>query len=331
MTQTCCPRLCIIPLVLSVALIIGGCVKPGNNLTPSPLTAIPEEEIVRIPVVVHVLYNKEEYNISEEKITTQLAVLNADFRKANTDQVKTPAEFAPLAADAGIEFVLADKDPAGNTTNGIIRVATPVDGWNGNNPSGDIPVSALKLFHTEDGGSDAWPADRYLNIWVAEMSDRNGELGLAGYSSYPGADPQIDGVIIDPRAFGTQEPLSQGHMQGRTATHEIGHWLNLVHIFGEFDGCGATDFVDDTPSSGTRYFGSPTYPQVSCGHSNMFMNFMDYVDDDAMYLFTKGQRERMRKVFAMGGQRHPLYIYAREKYSKEARPGEQLITGYLPR
>jgi hypothetical protein len=332
MAQTCCPRLCIIPLVLSVALIIGGCVKPDHDPEPPVPATIPEEEIVRIPVVVHVLYNKEEYNISAEKINTQLAVLNADFRKANADQAKIPGEFVSLAADAGIEFILADKDPAGNPTNGIIRVATPVDGWSGNNPSGNIPVKDLKLFHTEDGGSDAWPADRYLNIWVAEMSDPNGALGLAGYSSYPGADARIDGVIIDPRAFGTVEPLTQGHTLGRTATHEIGHWLNLVHIFGEFDGCGATDFVDDTPGTSTRYFGNPTYPQISCGHSNMFMNFMDYVDDEAMHLFTKGQRERMRKVFAGGGQRYQLYKYVHGKTFKDGRPvGEQFITGYLPR
>lgn len=312
-------------LVCLLLLGLWGCVKPDQPAPPPPPAPIPDDEIVRIPVVIHVLYNKEEFNISEEKVITQLAVLNADFRKRNADGVNTPAEFAHLAADAGIEFVLATKDPEGHPSKGILRVPTTVDGWAGNNPTGGIPVSDLRLFHTALGGSDAWPANRYLNIYVAEMSDRQGALGLAGYSSYPGADAAVDAVVIDPRAFGTIAPLSTGHELGRTATHEIGHWFNLLHIFGERDDCGSTDFVDDTPSTATRYTGHPTYPQQSCGHSNMFMNFMDYVDDGAMYLFTRGQRERMRKAFAPGGGRRKLYQYlsgkSEDKDLGESAPG----------
>jgi hypothetical protein len=306
----------IVPVLLT-AIVLGGCGPKDHQPDPPPITVIPEDEIIHIPVVIHILYSKEEFNITDDKVRTQLAVLNEDYRKKNADNSKTPAEFAPLAADAGIEFVLADKDPDGKPTNGITRTSTQVDGWSGNNPSGTIPVETLKLFFTAKGGSDAWPTDRYLNIWVAEMSDRRGEMGLAGYSSYPGADHRIDGVVIDPRAFGTLAPLSPGHSLGRTATHEIGHWFNLLHIFGNFDGCGATDFVDDTPGTSTRYFGHPTYPQFSCGQSNMFMNFMDYVDDEAMYLFTKGQRERMRKVFLTGGGRDKLYRHVTGKTLKD--------------
>lgn len=313
MPQNYCSRFFKVPVTVLLALAVWGCGKPDHDPAPPPVISIPEDEIVRIPVVIHVLYSKESFNISEEKIRSQLRVLNEDFRKKNADQSNTPAEFIDLAADAGIEFVLADKDPKGKPTNGIIRISTRVDGWNGNNPSGTIPVEDLKLFHTTKGGSDAWPSDKYLNIWIAEMSDRNGAMGLAGYSSYPGADAQVDGVVIDPRAFGAVEPLSPGHLLGRTATHEIGHWLNLLHIFGETDNCTSTDFVDDTPNTATRYLGHPVYPQLSCGHSNMFMNFMDYVDDDAMYLFTKGQRERMRKTFATGGGRNKFYKHVTGK------------------
>lgn len=308
MPQNYCSRFYQVPLTLLLALAVWGCRKPHREPGPPPVTTIPEDEIIHIPVVVHVLYSNATFNISDEKIQTQLTILNEDFRQKNADRSNIPAEFADLAADAGIEFVLAAKDPAGNPSNGVIRVSTQVDGWRGNNPSGNIPVEDLTLFHSTKGGSDAWPCDRYLNIWVAEMSDRNGEMGLAGYASYPGADARVDGVVIDPRAFGAVAPLSPGHLLGRTATHEIGHWLNLLHIFGESDNCASSDFVDDTPSTSTRYLGHPAYPQLSCGHSNMFMNFMDYVDDDAMYLFTKGQRERMRKTFVTGGGRNRFYL-----------------------
>lgn len=295
------------------------CRRPHHDkpVPPPPVITIPDDEIVRVPVVVHVLYDRPEFNISADKIRTQLRVLNEDYRMLNADINHVPAEFASLAADVGIEFALATKDPAGKPTDGIVRVPTQVNGWAGNNPTGNIPVADLKLFHSDKGGSDAWPADRYLNIWVAEMSDRHGKMGLAGYASYPGADAQIDGVVIDPRAFGTIEPLSEGHKGGRTATHEIGHWFNLLHIFGEADDCSSTDYVDDTPSTATRYLGRPTYPQQSCGHSNMFMNFMDYVDDESMYLFTRGQRDRMRRTFENGGGRDRLYKYCSGK-SKNA-------------
>jgi hypothetical protein len=166
-------------------------------------------------------------------------------------------------------------------------------------------VEALKLYFTEKGGRDAWPTDHYLNIWVADLSDRRGGLALAGYAHMPGADSRIDGVVIDPRAFGTLPPLVDEHRLGRTATHEVGHWLNLLHIFANQD-CQSADGVDDTPAAAGPYTGSPAYPQQSCGQSSMFMNFMDWVDDGSMYLFTKGQRERMRAVFAEGGGRHTL-------------------------
>ena len=266
------------------------------------------EEIIHIPVVVHVIYNQEEFNISDEKIASQITVLNQDYRKRNTDQHLAPAEFSGLIADVGIEFELATKDPQGNPTTGITRTQSDITGWDGRNLAGDIPVANLGLYFSEKGGHDAWPRDQYLNIWVAEMSDRTGRLGLAGFAQYPGADARLDGVVIDPRVFGTKEPLEKEHKLGRTATHEIGHWLNLVHIFGTSTDCETTtDFVDDTPKSSTPFLGKPQYPQHSCGNSSMFMNFMDYVDDDAMCMFTKGQKERMRAVFTAGNKRNALY------------------------
>ncbi len=294
--------------VACLLLLLTGCREDAPVLPPAvPTSTGPtSNEIIRIPVVVHVLYGKKEFNISNEKIASQLVVLNQDYRKRNADRHKTPTEFAPLAADAGIEFYLALRDPQGNPTTGITRTFTTVTGWDGKTPGSKQPVEEMKLYFTEKGGRDAWPSDRYLNVWIAELSTRTGELGLAGYAQMPGADPRIDGVVIDPRAFGTLPPLVDAHPLGRTATHEVDHWLNLLHVFVN-NNCVSADGVDDTPAASGPYTQTPSYPQYSCGQSSMFMNFMDWVDDQSMYLFTKGQRERMRAVFAEGGRRHALY------------------------
>ncbi len=302
------PRKKALARVACLLLWLAGCRQEVPVLPPAgpTHTGPASDEIIRIPVVVHVLYSREAFNISDAKIASQLAVLNQDYRKRNADRDKTPAEFAPLAADAGIEFYLATRDPQGNPTTGITRLRTTVDGWNGKTPGNQQPVEALPLYFTAKGGRDAWPTERYLNVWVAELSDRRGELGVAGYAQVPGADPRIDGVVIDPRAFGTLPPLADAHRLGRTATHEVGHWLNLLHVFAN-ENCVSADGVNDTPAAAGPYTGSPAYPQYSCGQSSMFMNFMDWVNDESMYLFTQGQRERMRAVFAEGGVRHTLY------------------------
>ncbi|MFC5409401.1 zinc metalloprotease [Larkinella bovis] len=288
---------------LLVVRLFMGC-QPENPVSDP---VVPGEEIIRIPVVVHVLYNKDEFNISDEKIASQLAVLNQDFRKKNPDHTATPAEFAHLVADVGIEFYLATKDPDGKPTSGITRTRSTVDGWDGKTPGAQQPIDDLALYFTSQGGHDAWPADRYLNIWVAELSNRNGELALAGYAQFPGGDARLDGVVVDPRVFGTLPPLVEEHRLGRTTTHEIGHWLNLIHIFANSGNCQSTDQVDDTPAASGPYTGKPTYPQYACGQSSLFMNFMDNVDDEAMYMFTSGQKARMRAVFAPGGGREALY------------------------
>jgi hypothetical protein len=289
-------------LLLVSVLIFTACKKESTREAPIPPGHEPtESQIIRIPVVVHVLYADEQQNISTEKIISQIKVLNEDFRMKNADRLNTPAEFASLVTDAGIEFFLATKDPQGINTSGITRTQTQVTGWEGRVGDNNV-FETMSLYISAKGGQDAWPTDRYLNIWVADLSDRLGRLGIAGYAQFPGGDPRTDGVVIDPRVFGTVAPLSPGHELGRTATHEIGHWLNLKHIFAA-ETCGSSDEVDDTPPTERRYQGNPSYPQFSCGNSNMFMNFMDNVDDDAMFMFTHGQRKRMRALFAEGGAR----------------------------
>ncbi|MFG1695170.1 zinc metalloprotease [Nonomuraea sp. NPDC049309] len=244
------------------------------------------DEVVTIPVVVHVVHHGPEQDIAQEQIDSQLEVLNADFRRANPDVGKVPQVWQDLAADARLEFRLADTAPDGSPTTGVLRVPTDVTGFSTDD----------RVKFTARGGSDAWPADRYLNIWVCELND------ALGYAAFPGGPPELDGIVIRHSAFGTTGTAAAPYDGGRTATHEIGHWLNLRHIWGDDgDGCSGSDFVDDTPNQAGPNFGAPSYPKVSCGnapHGDMFMNYMDYVEDAAMFMFTKGQASRMDSALA---------------------------------
>ena len=237
----------------------------------------------RIPVVVHVVYKTAVQNISAAQIQSQIDVLNEDFRHKNADLATVPAPFAPLTADARVEFKLAATDPGGNPTTGITRTATATTAF-----SDDDSVKSAAT-----GGADAWPADKYLNIWVCPLAG-----GLLGYAQFPGGPAATDGVVIRHSAFGTSGTAAAPFNLGRTATHEIGHWLNLRHIWGDDGtGCSGSDFVADTPNQGGPNYGSPAFPKVSCSNGpngDMFMDFMDYVDDSAMTMFTAGQVTRMQ-------------------------------------
>ncbi len=295
-------------LIFSVllCLTLNSCTSNDTEL-PVGGPNIPSDEIITIPIVIHVInYSPDPFVISDEKIHSQIDVLNKDFRKLNPDHLNTPDEFKHLVADIGIEFRLATVDPNGNPTTGIIRTESTLIATNGQQDGGDI--EDMKLYFTDKGGQDAWPNDKYLNIWIADYSNRHGDIGLPGYANPPGSDPRIDGVVMDPRVFGTLNPLIAYNNKGRTATHEIGHWLNLIHIFAGQDSCDSSDQIDDTPTQYKAYSGRPTHPQPSCGSNDMFMNFMDYAADDAMIMFTKGQKERMRALFNEGGARRALYL-----------------------
>ena len=249
-------------------------------------------DVITIPVVVHIVYNNSAQNISDEQVRSQIAVLNRDYRKLNADTTKIPSYYRSLAADAGFKFMLANVDTNGQTTTGIIRRQTYQQGFSYND--------AVKC--TATGGDNAWDRDRYLNLWVCDLTD-----GILGYSSAPGCPKQNDGVTIDYTAFGTIGTAAAPFNQGRTATHEIGHWLNLIHIWGDAS-CG-DDGVDDTPQQGTATHGNPSGMIFSCGNTaygNLYMDYMDFTDDAGMHLFTYGQRERMRSLFAVGGARYPL-------------------------
>ncbi len=251
--------------------------------------------VVTIPVVFHVLYstNNATQNISDARINAQLDVLNKDFSRTNADAGNTPAVFQGVAANTGIQFCLAVRDPNGVTTTGIIRKQTAITSF----VDDDVKFNAT-------GGDDAWPTASYLNIWVCNLGG-----GLLGYAQFPGGPANTDGVVLlngsvgGPAAPGTSTPY---HL-GRTATHEVGHWLNLRHIWGDAN-CG-NDLVSDTPTQQTSNFGCPTFPHVTCSNGpngDMFMNYMDYVDDNCMNMFTAGQSTRSNAVLAAGGARSTL-------------------------
>jgi hypothetical protein len=244
--------------------------------------------ITQIQVVVHVVWNTAAQNISDAQIKSQIDVLNRDYRMTNSDIGKVPAVWQSVRGDARIEFFLATKDPNGNPTNGITRTQTQATSFAqiGN---------AIKSVAT--GGANPWPADKYLNIWVApRITSPQGDL--LGYAQFPGGPAATDGVVILHSAFGTNGTAAAPYNKGRTATHEIGHWLNLFHIWGDDGtGCGGSDQVADTPNSAGPNYGCPTFPHVTCGNGpngDMFMNYMDYTDDACMYMFTAGQAKRMQ-------------------------------------
>lgn len=246
--------------------------------------------VINIPVVVHVVYNTTAQNISDAQINSQIAVLNADFRKLNSDISLLPTVFGPLAADCEIQFCLAQRDPSGNPTNGIVRRSTTVTSFSSNN----------NIKYTTSGGSNAWPSSSYLNIWVGNLGS-----SLLGYAQFPGGAAATDGVVINFTAFGTTGTATFPFNKGRTATHEVGHWLNLRHIWGDAN-CG-DDQVADTPTQQTSNYGCPAFPKVTCNNGpngDLHMNYMDYTDDACMYMFTNGQKSRM--VATLNGARVSL-------------------------
>ncbi|MEZ4825430.1 MAG: M43 family zinc metalloprotease [Bacteroidia bacterium] len=239
-----------------------------NNLNDN------QRAVITIPTVVHVVYRTSSQNVSTAQIQSQIDVLNADFRTKSTSW--------PVGADAEIEFCLASVDPNGNPTSGITRTAT-------NKRSFSYSNDGVKF--NSMGGHDAWPASDYLNLWVCDLGS-----GLLGYAQFPGGNPATDGVVIDYAYFGTIGTATQPFHLGRTATHEVGHWLNLRHIWGD-GGCSVDDFVSDTPVSDAPNYGCPN-GHISCSTLDMIENYMDYTDDACMDIFTAGQKARMQAALA---------------------------------
>jgi hypothetical protein len=233
------------------------------------------ESVITIPVVFHVLYNTSVQNISEAMINSQMNILNVDYSRMNADTSKTPNVWRNISSSTDFRFVLATKDPNGNPTNGIVRKAT-------SNASFQFGADDERFAST--GGDDAWDRDQYLNIWVVPTITSTGKDEVLGYCSPLGSDKSVDGVTVGYKFVGRNNNSAYFNL-GRTVTHEVGHWLGLIHVWGtNNNSCGSSDSVADTPLVDAC---TPSNPGV------MFMNFMDYSDDVSMNMFTKGQVARM--------------------------------------
>ena len=249
--------------------------------------------VVRIPVVVHVLWNTAAQNVSDAQINSQIAVLNADFRRTNADAASVPAHFAGAAADTRIEFALAVRDPNCAVTTGITRTNTATAGF--------TKATRNNVKSAVTGGADPWPSDRYLNMWVANFTD-----SLLGFATFPGGSAALDGFVVDTQAFGTIGTATAPFNLGRTATHEIGHWLNLIHIWGDdttqSNQCLQSDNCADTPNQADETYGTPSGIRISCSNGpngDMYMNYMDYTDDAGMFMFSQDQATRMNAALSV--------------------------------
>ena len=242
--------------------------------------------VVTIPVVVHILYANSTQNISDSRVNEQMAVLNADYRRLNADASNTPSVFASVGADAEVNFCLAQRTPDDLPTNGIMRYPTTVASW--------LDDEAMK--NPGQGGVAPWDPSKYLNIWVCNLVGTSGLL--LGYAQFPGGPAATDGIAIRYSVFGTTGTLP-GYNLGRVMTHEVGHYLNLRHIWGDAN-CG-NDFVSDTPTQQKENFGCPSFPNVTCSNGpngDMFSNYMDYTSDACKNIFTNGQKTRIQAALA---------------------------------
>ncbi|MCQ9637439.1 zinc metalloprotease [Chryseobacterium sp. WG23] len=245
---------------------------------------------VEIPVVVNVIYSSTAGNVSDARIAEQIAVLNADYSGTNTDAGSIPTEFQTVkAGDTKVQFRLVN----------TIRKSTTKTSWKTDD----------SMKKASSGGIDATNPTNYLNIWVVSKMTSQGK-SILGYATFPESAGSLnDGVVIAAPFFG-KTGASSPYNLGRTATHEVGHYLNLRHIWGDAM-CG-NDLVDDTPTQTSSNGGAPTYPLYntcnSVKRSVMFMNYMDYVNDASMFMFSSGQKTRMQAVVAASGARAGLRV-----------------------
>ena len=243
------------------------------------------QQIIQIPLVVHMVYSSATDSVADAQIFSQIKILNADYTRQNADTVNTPGPFKGVSSAPMVQYCWAQQDPNGNPTTGIERRKSTTTSW--------TTDDKVKAYST--GGLDAWDPSRYFNIWVCNF----GSSGLLGYGEFPtGAVSNTYGFVAGYNCFGDTLKAQAPYNGGRTATHEIGHCFNLLHIWGDDNGaCTGDDQCADTPNQASENYGCPTYPLTDACTTTapgvMFMNYMDYVDDACMNMFTADQALRM--------------------------------------
>ncbi|MEY4292831.1 MAG: hypothetical protein RIQ61_1229 [Bacteroidota bacterium] len=286
---------------------------------------------VTIPVVFHIVLNQNQINAIggiagiQKRIDSQMIVINRDYGRRNADSTTIPSAFKARYANTGIQFCLAHRKPDGTSTSGadIITLPSTTRKIEETNPSGQDLFYDAKF---TNGAFNTWDPSAYLNIWVCNASlgnDTNGILGLTVPPYFPntfGYNPNEVGIILNYRAWGKRstgfEPFISGCDKGRTLTHELGHYFNLEHIWGDDNGACpgdagySDDGINDTPIQKDENYGCPTFPSVSCSVSapngDMFMNYMDYCDDICLTMFTTGQVAVMQAEVISSGESYSL-------------------------
>lgn len=279
--------------------------SPGTESDTNSTRLVSQNGLITIPVVFHVVYNTAAENISFSFLQSQINRLNTDFRKLNPDVANTPAPWLGITADINIEFKLACIDPSGQFTDGVTRSFTGSSGF----------VNQNDVKDPSTGGVTGWPTDKYLNIWVCDLADVTNALGWATFPGQYTIASNMDGVVLDYSCVGDNNSHPNKNY-GRIATHEIGHWLGLRHFFGGGALCAVdVDEVPDTPTTtDTEGFWEDCPSGIIldiCNPINpgeMYMNYMQYTNDPCMYMFTNGQRSRMRSFIDAPGinSRYPF-------------------------
>lgn len=264
-------------------------------------------------LVFHIVLEKGRPAITLDQIEAQIEVLNEAFNGTNEDRSLVPEDFRPFAANSGIQFCLAYTDDGAGLKPAIQQKTTDQVFF------GDMLNQEGKLLikYSALGGYDQWNSQSYINIWIAELS------AFQGFATLPGEGPDIEaGIVIDPDFFGyfPDDPGKQPFNLGKTLVHEMGHYFGLLHPWGLVPDCNSDDGVEDTPVQGAIYYGCPQHPRFSCGSADMFMNFMNFTDDECLVFFTEGQKSRMWEM---------IWTYypdlTRDQFCRELEPADSPV------
>ena len=266
--------------------------------------------IITIPIVFHVLHLGEAVgtgtNIADARLIEQVAILNAAFSQTN-NQAAIPQQFRVVAGNPNFRFILACRTPEGlQVSTGIVRRQTAA--------GQQFTAESQNAKQTAQNGDDPWPTDRYLNIWITPNLSSEQDGPLFGYAQFPNKfteSPNTDGVVVRFDATGRDAGNNAARTEGHTLVHEIGHWLNVIHVYA--GGCNSNDFCNDTPPQSSLTLNSLAcntivFPRnaAACNTPNddMFDNFMDNTNENCgRRMFTNDQVIRMRAVFQTGGPR----------------------------